>query len=93
MWIPFFDKRLSWLPTYEDRAKYRKQNVEFAKRDMPLEFDEFQKENTKYNKLMKELEGTFSDEQMELYLQARVSWTNASFHWNRYKNCEKTISN
>lgn len=73
----------SWLPTEEDREKWRKEDKEFAKRDLPIEWDNFSRENKNYWEYMKKLESTFTDEQMKLWISAKVAWSNCSFAKNR----------
>lgn len=72
-----------WLPTEEDRVKWKKEDREFAKRDLPIEWDNFARENKKYSDCMKKLESTFTHEQMKLWLEARVAGSNCSFAKNR----------
>lgn len=92
MWIPFLPIKLWWLPTSEDREKWRKEDIDFSKKDLPIELDKFLESTSKYDMAMSKLTATFTDEQKKLFLEARVCASDASFHNNRYKNCLNTIN-
>lgn len=83
MFAWMFSRFAPWLPTQDDVEKWRKEEKEFAKRDLPIEWENFSRENKKYWDCMKELEASFTHEQMKLCLNAKVTWSNCSFAKNR----------
>jgi hypothetical protein len=48
MFAWMFSRFAPWLPTQDDVEKWRKEEKEFAKRDLPIEWENFSRENKKY---------------------------------------------
>lgn len=86
-----FPITLPWLPTSEDRAKWRKEDKQRANEQYPIEFAKMIQESELSAKYLSELEATFSREQRELYLKAKYHAQKSVLHKGRADLLQKEL--
>lgn len=85
--IPWF------IPTRDEQAQYRKENREYAQREIPEIQEKLNVSQTKYFSALEKLEKTLSKEQWELWLEAKSSAQDTVFQNGRLKTLQDWISN
>jgi len=87
-----FPITLPWLPTSEDREKWLKEDKQRANAQYPIEFSKMIEESNLSTEYLLKLEETFTKEQKELYLKAKLHAQNSVFHSGRTEFLAKEMN-
>jgi hypothetical protein len=78
-----FPFKLWWLPTREDTANYRKQQVDNARKELPTIINKMVEATNEQSEAIVKLEKTFTMEQMSLWLKIKEKGQEAVFQNGR----------